>query len=298
MLTLSSMELLRQLRIRGTLTGAAEALSLSKSAASHRLALLEREAGVPITERIGRKLRLTAVGAELAECAERVMHELEVADSIVQSSKQNPAGRVVIGLFHAAAIRIMPRVLRRLEAEYPEIFLESTHVPTDTALAAVKSGDLDLAIIGSYHYKPVAFDAQLHVERLYNEPLYLGLPPGHRLAAVERAVDVSELVDERWVAGETFDQIIPELCAREGFVPHVAHRSVDYVVITLLVSSGSGISIVPDLTELVSGERIVLKKFASPGIGREVVIAVRHSSRGRSAVAAVLRLIRQSFTAP
>src|SRR4051794_41606734 len=61
--------LLRELHARGTVAAVAEALKYSPSAVSQGLAVLQREAGVPLTERGGRRLRLTEAGLRLLERA-------------------------------------------------------------------------------------------------------------------------------------------------------------------------------------------------------------------------------------
>ena len=63
------LELLRELSERGTVTAVALATHRTPSAVSQQLKALEREAGMPLTERAGRGLRLTGAGRALAETA-------------------------------------------------------------------------------------------------------------------------------------------------------------------------------------------------------------------------------------
>jgi DNA-binding transcriptional LysR family regulator len=67
MLDLRKLVLLRELHARGTVAAVAEALAYTPSAVSQQLAQLQREAGVPLTERVGRRLRLTDAGLRLVE---------------------------------------------------------------------------------------------------------------------------------------------------------------------------------------------------------------------------------------
>ena len=67
MLDLRKLLLLRELHARGTVAAVAEALAYTPSAGSQQLAQLQREAGVPLTERVGRRLRLTDAGLRLVE---------------------------------------------------------------------------------------------------------------------------------------------------------------------------------------------------------------------------------------
>ena len=98
------LQLLHELNLRGTLAAAADALYLSHSAASHRLAVLEREVGVPVTERIGRRLRLTETGVALAACAQRLQQEIETTDAVIEQARTTVAGRVRVGLFQTADV--------------------------------------------------------------------------------------------------------------------------------------------------------------------------------------------------
>ena len=59
MLDVRRLALLRELRLRGTITAVAAALHQTPSAISQQLAQLEKDAGVPLLLRAGRKLQLT-----------------------------------------------------------------------------------------------------------------------------------------------------------------------------------------------------------------------------------------------
>ena len=61
--------MLREVALRGTIAGAARALGLTSSAVSQQIAVLEREAGVPLFDRSSRGVVLTGAGAMLSERA-------------------------------------------------------------------------------------------------------------------------------------------------------------------------------------------------------------------------------------
>ncbi|NUT55486.1 MAG: LysR family transcriptional regulator, partial [Thermoleophilia bacterium] len=69
MLDLRRLRLLRELHERGTVAAVAGALQYTPSAVSQQLAVLEREAGVPLLEKAGRTLRLTDAALVLVEHA-------------------------------------------------------------------------------------------------------------------------------------------------------------------------------------------------------------------------------------
>jgi DNA-binding transcriptional LysR family regulator len=287
------LQLLHELNLRGTLAAAADALYLSHSAASHRLAVLEREVGVPVTERIGRRLRLTETGVALAACAQRLQQEIETTDAVIEQARTTVAGRVRVGLFQTAALRILPRLLSELRDEYPGVVLESTQTLAASALASVQTGELDLAVVPSYqHHAPPHPSEALHHEPLYTDHWLLVLPPDHRLHQTSGPVDITELRSENWIAGETVTHYLSRLCRDAGFEPHVVHRSSDYTVMTTLVSLGYGISFMPIIDELSSLlPPVRLRQLNISGADQTVLAVRRESSRGRPAVDAVWRLM-------
>jgi DNA-binding transcriptional LysR family regulator len=80
-LELRRLRLLRELHERGTIAAVADALQFTPSAVSQQLALLEREAGVPLLERSGRGVRLTDPALGLVEHAEALLERAALASS-------------------------------------------------------------------------------------------------------------------------------------------------------------------------------------------------------------------------
>ena len=293
MADIRGLQLLYQLNLRGTLAAAADALYLSHSAASHRLAVLEREVGVPVTERIGRRLQLTETGAALAACAQRLQHDIEATDAVIEQARGTVAGPVRIGLFQTAALRILPQLLQELRDDHPGVALESTQTLAAAALASVQTGELDLAVVPSYqrHAPPQSAGALLH-QPLYTDHWFLVLPPEHPLSRGTGPVDLAELRGEHWIAGETVTHFLAPLCRDAGFEPHVVHHSSDYTVMTTLVSLGHGISFMPIINELSALlPPVATRRLTIPGAPQTVLAVRRESSMGRPAVDAVWRLM-------
>src|SRR3712207_9111197 len=85
MLDLRKLLLLRELHARGTIAAVAEALSYTPSAVSQQLAQLQAEAGVALTERVGRRLRLTDAGLRLVGHAGTLLAQLEGGEADLQA---------------------------------------------------------------------------------------------------------------------------------------------------------------------------------------------------------------------
>ena len=93
MLDVRKLRLLRELAHRETIAAVAEALSYTPSAVSQQLAALEREAGVPLLRRTGRRVVLTPAGAALAERTEQILALLEQASGALAATRAAWPGR-------------------------------------------------------------------------------------------------------------------------------------------------------------------------------------------------------------
>ncbi|MEO3892239.1 LysR substrate-binding domain-containing protein [Nonomuraea sp. B5E05] len=290
MLSVPAMRLLHELRLRGTLTAAAEALHLSRSAASHQLAALQRGVGMPLTERVGRGLRLTEAGQVLALRAERVLNEIEAAGAAVEQLSGTVSGLVRVAFVQTLAINLLPRLLTGLAASCPLLRVEG-RTAADDAVVAVASGRIDLAVVPSYDTTPLQVPEGLRAEPLFRDPVRLAVPSGHRLAGHRGPVPLAELAGERWVAGEPgtyFGQLAESLCHQAGLVPDIVHRSSDSAVVAALVAAGHGVAFIPAFADLHLHPRIAVKDVEADRAGRDIVALLRAGSTRRPAVLAIL----------
>src|SRR5918992_3411720 len=96
MLELRRLRLLRELNERGTIAAVADALQFTPSAVSQQLAMLEREAAVPLLERSGRGVRLTDPALVLVEHADALLDRAAVAEADLAAAAGTVAGRAHI----------------------------------------------------------------------------------------------------------------------------------------------------------------------------------------------------------
>src|SRR6266851_5303019 len=129
MLDVRKLRLLRELAHRATIAAVADALAYTPSAVSQQLAALEREAGVPLLRRTGRRVALTPAGAALAEHTEAVLALLEAAAAELAAASARLTGPLRIGAFPTAVRTILPTALVALGRDHPGLELM---VPSST----------------------------------------------------------------------------------------------------------------------------------------------------------------------
>ena len=105
----------------GSVTRAADALHLTQSAVSHRLRTFERELGMPLLERVGRGVRLTAGARELALAASPAIDQLSQA--IARATPDRAARVLSISCSPSFAIRFLVPRLTPFRSAHPELDL-------------------------------------------------------------------------------------------------------------------------------------------------------------------------------
>ncbi|MFI6184304.1 LysR family transcriptional regulator [Nonomuraea sp. NPDC051191] len=292
MLDPARLRLLREFAEHGTMTAVAEVCGLTSSAVSQQFAVLEREAGVPLFERAGRRVRLTAEGRRLVGHARVVLNALDAAEEDLRSAS-TPRGPVRVACFAtAAADRLLPAIAAA-RVRHPELHVIMYELEPREAVETLRGGGCDLAIAFTYNLIPEEPPAGVSRRVLATEPILLALPAGH--PAADREVELPALREEPWIAGSlgTSDhEMLHRACALAGFRPNVVHTADDYALVLRMVGEGLGASLVPELVATVVGvpDGVVLRPVATMEITRTTHALVRTAT---PAVRAVLDLVTE-----
>jgi DNA-binding transcriptional LysR family regulator len=293
MLDVRRLRLLRELHERGTVTAVAQALAYTPSAVSQQLATLEREAGVPLMERQGRRLRLTDAGRALVEHATAVIARLELAESdLAAAAGDEAAGRVRLAAFQTAASGLVLPLLGALRERHPQLRLELLEMEAEEGLELLRRGEVDLVLAEEYDFAPRPRDPGLVLRSVCRDPLLLVLPESHPLALADpETVPIAALADEVWAtprSGTAFDASMVRACRALGdFEPDRRHRSNDLAVLEQLVAAGEAVALMPSLGRPGRVPGVAVRRPAEAPLDRSIFLAVRRASAGRATLAAV-----------
>jgi DNA-binding transcriptional LysR family regulator len=127
----------------GSFTRAADKLELSTSQVSKCVSRLERSLGARLLHRTTRRLRVTEAGSALYENSSSALAAIEEAKLAVSKLQGTPRGRLKVSASTAFGSMQLPRVIRDLGAQYPELELEL--VLEDRHVDLVREG-IDVAI--------------------------------------------------------------------------------------------------------------------------------------------------------
>jgi DNA-binding transcriptional LysR family regulator len=294
MLDVRRLALLRDLARLETIAAVAQARSYTASAVSQQLAALQREAGVPLLERAGRRVALTPAGAALVAHAETVLAALEAADAGLAAARAGLSGTVRIGAFPSAVRTLLAPALAALGAEQPGLDLMVTELDPVAVPGALRERRLDVALWHDYDIVPGAPDPALDSVPLLEETVFLAVP-----AAAARAAEdpVAAARDADWIVaspGTLCHEVAMRACRAAGFAPRVRHHADDFTAVLALVAAGQGVALVPELGAEQAPAQAALLPLAAR---RRTSVACRRGAGDHPAVAACVAALRASVSA-
>lgn len=288
MLGVWRLQLLREVARRGTIKAAAAAMDVTPSAVSQQLRILEAEAGVPLMERHGRRVRLTEAGEALVRHADAITAALDAAESELAAAREGISGTLRVAAFPTAARAILPSAIAILAGRHPGLRVTLRDLETRESLVALALDEVDIAVVDEYDESTRIGERGIDLLPLLRDPIHLALPPGQRGGGA--ALALADLRDDPWIMdteASSIYQAALRACQRAGFEPHVRSNCKDYSVIIALVEAGLGVAVLPGLALRDRPMRATVVAI-DPPLERRVMVAVKPERRRHPAVAAMV----------
>jgi DNA-binding transcriptional LysR family regulator len=297
MLDLRRLRLLHELHARGTIAAVADALQFTPSAVSQQLAVLEREAGLPLLERAGRGVRLTDAALVLVDHAGALLERAEVAQAELAAAAGAVAGRGRIASFQSVAFHLAVPAMQALAREAPGLRCELVEAEPEWSLPALALGDLDLVLADEWEHQPLPRLDGVVREDLLRDPVHIVVPADHPVLRRHRgAVPLAELEDEPWTTGHpgtAWKAMIERTCRDLGdFEPDIRHRTNDAVLSLALVAGERAVTLLPALVDPGSHPGVAVRPIAEASFHRTILMATRAADAERPSVQALLAAIR------
>lgn len=300
MLDVRRLRLLRELALRGTLAEVATALHQSPSSVSQQLAQLEKETGVELLRKAGRRVQLTPEAEILVDHTAAVLERLEQAETDLASAQREVAGPVRLAVFQSAALALLPSTLRMLAADHPRLRVTVTQREPETALLETFARDFDLVVAEQYPGHAAPWHPGLDREPLTGDRVRLAVPPAGSGPAWDDVARLHDAAGLPWVMephGAASRHFAEQSCRRAGFEPDVRFETADLQAHVALVASGNAVALLPDLVWVGRGEPGVrlLELAGSPE--RSVFTAARLATTDRPSVRAVRDALARAVVA-
>lgn len=310
MLGVWRLQLLREVQRRGSIRAAAEATSITPSAVSQQLAILEREAGVQLLERSGRQVRLTEAALRLVRHADVITGAIAAAEADVASLRDTVTGTLRVAAFPTAARAVMPPVMTALSRLHPNLRVTLRDLEADESLTALQNDEIDVAIVDDYGDGSRLTDRSLDVCEFMRDQIYLAVAegttgwisvngrasatPGGSTSTPRRPpageARLEEYRDAFWIMdtdNSHLSQVTVRACRAAGFEPHIRSSCKDFSVIIALVEAGLGVGVLPGLALLDRPVRAGVRPIAPP-LARRLCSVIRPERRAHPMIVSAL----------
>jgi DNA-binding transcriptional LysR family regulator len=264
----------------GSFGKAATALGYTQSAVSQQIATLERIVGHRLIERPGgpKPVSLTEAGNLLLTHAGAIAARVAAAQADLTALGEGQAGTLRVGVFQSVGQRILPEVMRRFFAAWPQVNVTLTESADDLELLGlVERGDLDL----TFADLPLT-DGPFESVELLRDPYVLVVPAGSPLAQRDTPPTWREMADLQLIAHKHCRSLAQlESDARRPL--RFVFRSDHNQTVQAFVASGVGNALVPRLTMDAEDESTELIEL--PKIQPRLISFVWHRDRYRTPAA-------------
>ncbi len=230
---------------QGSVTRAAQNLSISQSSVTEALKELESDLGVELFERHPRGLAITHNGHQFLRHATKILATVSDARTSF-SGKQNEAGGTLnIGVTSLVAGYVLSDLLARYRRACPGVEVSAIEDNGGYLEHLLVGGELDVAVMVISNLRD---RMALQAEILETSPYRLWLPMGHPLVSAD-IISVADITREPLIM-LTIDEIeenTGKLLTALGARPHVAFRTRSVEAVRSLVATGAGVALLPDL---------------------------------------------------
>ncbi len=277
---------------RGSMAAAARSLHITPAAVAQQIRTLERELGAPLIARAGRTVSVTEDGARILQRARDLLRQ--VADLRSVANENDLAGELRLGACPTALAGLLPDILSRMVATFPQINVFIKPGYSADLYRAVEAGDLDAAMVLQ---APFALPKTCKWQQLREEPLVV-LAPAHLGSR-----DPHELLREqpliRYDRHEWGGRLADDYLRQAGIVPRERFELNALNAIAVMVDRGLGVSLVPDWAkpwpEGLNVVRIPLPQCSEP---RRIGVVWSRSSVRIRLVNVLLEEARVALTEP
>ena len=287
------LHIVQQVERQGSLTAAAGVLNLTQSALSHSMKKLEQQLGTDVWLREGRSLRLTQAGQYLLAVANRVLPQLDQAESTLRQFAQGERGTLRIGMECHPCYQWLLKIVSPYLSTWPDVDVDVKQKFQFGGIGALFGYEIDLLVTPDPLHKP-----GLHFEPVFDYEQVLvvaGSHPFAQQAYVKPAQLASETLITYPVSPERLD-VYTQFLAPAGIAPR-RHKTIETTDIMLqMVASGRGVAALPRWLALEYAEKmdVVPVQLGRHGIAKQIHLGTREQDSHTDYLQAFIQFARNA----
>ena len=257
---------------------AAASCAVTQSTLSAGIQELEQRLGASLVERSRKQLMLTPLGEEIVTRGRRLLSAAEDIVDLARGASEPLSGPLRLGVIPTIGPYLLPAIMRGLPKAFPKLRLFLREEQTAPLLEKLAGGELDLVLLA------LPYDVgDAETLELGADPLFVALPPGHRLARGKRVAGEA-LGGENLLLmedGHCLRSHSLEACRLVGPGRNEVFQGTSLRTVVQMAAGGLGLTLVPQMalaTELPADGSLVAKPLAADALARRIALAWRRSS--------------------
>ncbi len=243
---------------------AAHELRLSQPSVSYQVKELEEALGLPLLDRLGKRVQLTEAGSVLYSYARRALDVLDEASVALEEIRGIKRGNLRVGASTTVGIYLLPAALGAFKKLHPGLVISLEIGTRARVQEQVLRSELDLAVIG-----PALKDPDLAILPFISDELVVVAPAGHQLTG-RRGLVLQDLQEQPFVMREAASGSrwsLEKAARKAGAKLTVAMELGSNGAIKHAVESGLGLAVISRYAcalELSSGRLVELEVRGFP----------------------------------
>ncbi|GAA2770781.1 LysR substrate-binding domain-containing protein [Streptomyces rameus] len=273
-------------------TRAAERVHISQSGVSAQIRQLERELGAELFDRSARTVTLTVAGKAALEHARAALAAAGAVGQAVGEVTDLIRGRLTVGMVIGCTLTPLFDALAAFHQAHPRVEITLLEDNSDRLVEGVRTGAVDLALIGAATAAPDGLDALT----IISERLTAAVPAGHPLAE-RRRVTLHDVIAYPIVCmppGTGIRTVFDRACAAQGLQPAIALQASAADAIADLAARGLGVAVLSESMARSHRDRLTVRTIDD--VATPAVLALIWKNTHNPSVRELLVHSRRAFT--
>jgi DNA-binding transcriptional LysR family regulator len=275
----------------GSVNRAAMRLGVAQPTISRHLQSLEQEFGGALFERRTNGMGPTDLGYFVRDKFIPLLKDYDLARAEVTAFAQGRQGQLRVGYIGSAAAKFVNPAAAVLKREFPALKLLWLDQTPSEQLAALRAGQIDLAVIGQ---EGAALGGEFYQRCRARLRVCVALPSDHPLAARD-SFPLLELKSETFIgvsesAVPGRNRWIGQLCAKAGFRPRFVAETTNISETFTLIASDRAVALLPDYLQTAAPPGVAFCRLSDPWARWELFV-LRQRGRGSAAARRLVELI-------
>ncbi|MCQ2235897.1 MAG: LysR substrate-binding domain-containing protein [Bacteroidales bacterium] len=272
-MTIQQLEYIVALERHAHFQQAAESCGITQPTLSATIAKLEEELDTQIFDRSQHPIKPTEAGSKVIHQAKIILREVATLKEIVRSERERETGSLNLGIITTIAPYILPKFIRFMMDNYPNIELHIKELPPVDIAKMLAKGEIDIALMSQF-----ALTDNMLTIPIYHERFVAYVSPDEPLHSLKEIHSNELAKGKAWLLNDDLCTTIQLKNIGNIATDHYNIYRADSVgTLIRIVDENGGFAVIPEFhIRLLKDYQIPnIRPIITPNLTREVDLVIR-----------------------